>query len=105
MHERPDRTGRAPLLWRGRVERDRLAGLADVAVLAAAASDLDARRLPDHSERLRVDGVRGVIDILRAKSSLRPGHAPERATHVMVTLVSPAAYRAPLPDLGWPHAA
>jgi len=51
-----------------------------------------------------VDGFRAVIEIPRGKSSLDPWLTPERATHVMLLLMSPAAYRALFLDLGWSHA-
>lgn len=99
----PDLAAAVGLVVDGAGEIVRRVAPLDLAVRAAAASDPDAQRLLDHSERLRVDGYRAMIELLRAKSSLRPGLSPERATQVLLFLVSPSAYRTLVLDLGWSH--
>jgi AcrR family transcriptional regulator len=75
----------------------------DLAVRTAAETDPDAAAFLDDNEQRRLDGYRAMIDFLRAKANLRPSLTPERATHVMLFLVGPAAYRALVFDLGWSH--
>jgi len=76
----------------------------DLAVRTAAASDPDATRFLARNEQMRVDGYREMIDFLRRKSPLRAGLTAERATDVLLLLVSPPAYRALVADRGWSHA-
>jgi AcrR family transcriptional regulator len=76
----------------------------DLAVRTAAANDPDAARFLARNERMRVDGYREMIDVLRRKSPLRAGLTVKRATDVLLLLVSPAAYRALVADCGWSHA-
>ena len=76
----------------------------DIVVRTAAESDPDTARVLSHSEQLRVDGYREVIDLLRAKSELRRGLTRERATHLLLLYVGPAVYRALVVDCAWTHA-
>ena len=76
----------------------------DLAVRTAAASDPDAARFLARNEDMRVDGYREMIDFLRTKSPLRANLSAERATDVLLLLVSPAAYRTLVVDRGWSHA-
>lgn len=76
----------------------------DIVVRTAAESDPDTARVRGHSEELRVDSYREIIDFLRAKSGLRPELTPERATHLLLLYVGPAAYRALVGDCAWTHA-
>ena len=78
--------------------------LLDLVVRTAAESDADAARFLGHNEQLRADGYRALIEHLRAKAELRAGLTVERATHVMLLLVGPAAYRALVAEAGWSHA-
>ncbi len=75
----------------------------DLAVRAAAASDPDAARFLAHNENMRIDGYRGMIDLLHAQAPLRANLSPERVTDVLLLLVSPSAYRALVLDRGWSH--
>lgn len=75
----------------------------DLAVRTAAASDPDAARFLSRNERMRADGYREMIDLLRAKSPLRANVSAERATDVLLLLVSPSAYRALVMDRRWSH--
>jgi AcrR family transcriptional regulator len=77
----------------------------DLAVRTAAAGDPDAARFLTRNERMRVDGYRQLIDILRTKSPLRRDCSPEHATDMLLFLVSPAAYRALVVERGWSHGA
>ena len=76
----------------------------DLAVRTAAASDPDAARFLARNESMRVVGYREMIDFLRTKSPLRANLSAERATDVLLLLVSPAAHRALVADRGWSHA-
>ena len=76
----------------------------DLAVRAAAASDPDAARFLAQNERLRLEGYREMIDFVSTKSPLRAGLSAERATDVLLLIVSPAAYRTLVADRGWSHA-
>lgn len=76
----------------------------DLTIRTAASSDPDAARFLARNESMRVDGYREMIDFLRTKSPLRAGLSAERATDVLLLLVSPAAYRALVADRGWSHA-
>ena len=75
----------------------------DLAVRTAAATDPDAARFLSQNERMRADGYREMIDLLSMKSPLRAGLSPERATDLLLFLVSPAAYRTLVADRGWSH--
>ena len=68
-----------------------------------AASDPETARVLDNSERLRVDGYREVLGLLRAKAELRPGLSLERATDVLLLLVGRDAYHALVDERGWAH--
>ena len=80
------------------------AALLDLVVRTAAESDPDAARFLQHNDRLRVDGYRALLERLSAKAELRAGLTVERATHVMLLLVGPAAHRALVAEAGWSHA-
>jgi AcrR family transcriptional regulator len=76
----------------------------DLAVRAAAASDPDAARFLAQNERLRLEGYREMIDFVSTKYPLRASLSAERATDVLLLIVSPAAYRTLVADRGWSHA-
>jgi AcrR family transcriptional regulator len=75
----------------------------DLAVRTAAASDPDAGRFLTRNEQMRADGYREMIDLLHTKSPLRATLSVERATDVLLLLVSPTAYRALVAERGWTH--
>jgi AcrR family transcriptional regulator len=75
----------------------------DLAVRTAAAGDPDAALFLARNEQMRVDGYRQMIDVLGTKSPLRPGLSLERATDILLFLVSPAAYRALVVERDWSH--
>ena len=100
----PDVRKAVRLVVEGAGEIVRRAAPLDLAVRAAAESDPDVARFVRSNEQLRVDGYREVVDFLRAKAELRPELTPERATDLMLLLVSPAAYRALVAERAWSHA-
>jgi AcrR family transcriptional regulator len=85
----------------GDIER-RVAPL-DLAARAAAASDPDTARVWDHHEKMRAEGYRDIVDVLRGKAELRPGMTPERATDLCLLFVGPAVYRSLVMDRAWAH--
>ncbi len=100
----PDVTTALRSIVEGAAEIVRRVTPLDLVVRAAAESDPDTARILRHNEQLRVDGYREMVDLLRAKSGLRRGLTPERATHVLLLYVGPAAYRALVEDCAWTHA-
>jgi AcrR family transcriptional regulator len=68
-----------------------------------ADSDPETARVLAGSERLRVDGYREVLGLLRAKAELRAGLSLERATDVLLLLVGRDAYHALVDERGWSH--
>jgi AcrR family transcriptional regulator len=75
----------------------------DTVVRAGAAGDPDAARVRAFHERWRADGYRAILEILRAKSDLRAGVSPERATHLLLLYIGMDAYRVLVHDFGWTH--
>ena len=68
-----------------------------------ADSDPETARVMAGSERLRVEGYREVLGILRGKEELRTGLSLERATDVLLLLVGRDAYHALVDERGWSH--
>ena len=75
----------------------------DLAARAAAESDPDTARVWDHHEKMRAEGYREIVDLLRGKGELRPGLTPERATDLLLLFVGPAVYRSLVMDRAWSH--
>ena len=75
----------------------------DTVVRANAQSDPDTARVWASHERLRTDAHRAILEILVAKSSLRDGMTPERATHLLLFYLGSDAYRPLVHDFGWTH--
>ena len=88
----------------GAAEIERRVTPLDLAVRAAAESDPETARVWDHHERMRSEGYREIIDLLRGKSELRRGLTPERATDLLLLYVGPAVYRSLVMDRAWTHA-
>jgi AcrR family transcriptional regulator len=63
--------------------------------------DEEVRALWEHSEKLRVDGYRKVIDELARKGPFRPGIDAEAALDVLLALLSPDLYLFMAKDRGW----
>jgi len=75
----------------------------DTVVRASAGSDPDTARVRAFHERWRAEGYRAMLEILRAKSALRDGITPERATHLLLLYVGTDMYRVLVHDFGWSH--
>ena len=74
-----------------------------VVASGAAAGDPDVAVVVDRHERWRVDGYRGMLDVLRAKAPLRDELTPERATDLLLLYVGMDVYHALVETLGWSH--
>ncbi len=72
-------------------------------VRATAESDPETARVWAFHERLRAAAHRAILEILVAKSPLRDGLTPERATHLLLFYLGSDAYRPLVHDLGWTH--
>jgi AcrR family transcriptional regulator len=72
-------------------------------VRATAESDPDTARVWAFHERLRAGAHRAILEILVAKSPLRDGLSPERATHLLLFYLGSDAYRPLVHDFGWKH--
>jgi AcrR family transcriptional regulator len=75
----------------------------DTVVRASADRDTDTARVRAFQERLRAQGYRDILEILRAKSALRTGLTRERATQLLLLYVGTDVYRVLVSDLGWAH--
>ena len=75
----------------------------DTVVRAGAGSDPDTASVRALHEGWRAQGYRAIIDILGAKSTLRSGVSPERATDLLLLYVGMDVYRVLVLDLGWTH--
>jgi AcrR family transcriptional regulator len=72
-------------------------------VRATAESDPDTARVWAFHERLRAGAHRAILEILVAKSPLRDGLTPERATHLLLFYLGSDAYRPLVHDVDWTH--
>jgi len=75
----------------------------DTVLRANARNDPDTARVWAFHERLRADAHRAILEILVAKSPLRDGMTPERATHLLLFYLGSDAYRPLVNDFGWTH--
>ena len=74
-----------------------------VVASGAAASDPEVAEVVDRHERWRVEGYRGMVEVLRAKSALRAGLTPERANDLLLLYVGMDVYHALVEVAGWSH--
>ena len=74
-----------------------------VVASGAAASDPEVAEVVDRHERWRVEGYRAMVEVLRAKSALRPGLTPERANDLLLLYAGMDVYHALVEVAGWPH--
>jgi hypothetical protein len=74
-----------------------------VVASGSAAGDPDVAVVVDRHERWRVDGYRGMLDVLRTKAPLRDGLSPERANDLLLLYVGMDVYHALVETLGWSH--
>ena len=72
-------------------------------VRATAESDPDTARVWAFHEQLRAGAHRAILEILVAKSPLRDGLTPERATHLLLFYLGSDSYRPLVQDAGWTH--
>ena len=72
-------------------------------VRATAESDPDTARVWAFHEQMRARAHRAILEILVAKSPLRDGLTPERATHLLLFYLGSDAYRPLVHDFGWTH--
>lgn len=75
-----------------------------VVASGSAASDLEVAEVVDRHERWRVEGYRGMVEVLRAKSALRAGLTPERANDLLLLYAGMDVYHALVEVAGWSHA-
>ena len=77
----------------------------ETVVRATAASDPEAAAVWGHHERLRVDGYRGMVELLAAKAPLVDGLTLDRATDLFLLYFGPLPYRGLVVDRGWSETA
>jgi hypothetical protein len=75
----------------------------DTVVRASAESDLEAGRAWAFHEQRGADAHRAILEILVAKSPLRAGITPQRATHLLLFYLGSDACRPLVHDFGWTH--
>ena len=75
----------------------------NIVVRASAERDPDTARVWAFHEQMRADAHRAILEILVAKSPLRAGLTPERATHLLLFYLGSDAYRPLVHDFGWTH--
>ena len=75
----------------------------DTVVRAGAGSDPDTAAVRDFHERWRAQGYGTMVEILTAKSAVRPGLSHERATQLLLLYLGMDVYRVLVLDFGWAH--
>jgi AcrR family transcriptional regulator len=68
-------------------------------------SDADIARVRAIHERLRRDGYRDIVGVLRQKTRLRHGVSVGHATHLLLLYLGVDVYRVVTVEFGWPHEA
>lgn len=91
------------MLVRGVGEIVRRAAPLDALVQATGSHDPEAAAIRVHHERLRVDGYRGMVEMLQAKVPLRAGLTLEMATELMLFYLGPHAFNGLVADGGWAY--
>jgi hypothetical protein len=74
-----------------------------VVASGAAASDPEVAEVVDRHERWRVEGYRGMVEVLRTKTALRAALTPERATDLLLLYAGMDVYHALVEVAGWSH--
>lgn len=74
-----------------------------VVASGSAASDPEVAAVVERHERWRIEGYRGMVDVLRAKAPLRADLTPERATDLLLLYVGMDVYHALVEVAGWSH--
>jgi AcrR family transcriptional regulator len=72
-------------------------------VVRGAVHEPEAKAVRDHSEQLRRDGYRAIIQYVQGQFGLRDDLNTEQATDLMLTLAGPSVYRTLVVDYGWAH--
>jgi AcrR family transcriptional regulator len=100
------RTGAEALRWfaQGNGAILARAGVLDD-VVRSARHEPEAVAIRAHSEQLRRDGYRRIVEHLGSAFGLREGVSPEAGTDVMLTLGGGSVYRTLVVDYGWSDAA
>jgi AcrR family transcriptional regulator len=75
----------------------------DSVVRASGSHDPEAAAIRAFHERLRVDGYRGMVEMLQAKLPLRAGLTLERATELILFYLGPHAFIGLVTDGGWAY--
>src|SRR6478752_2109719 len=70
-------------------------------VRATASSDPDVEQVWTYHEKLRLQGYRGMIDVLTMKAPLAAGMNPEKATELLLLYMGPHTYRGLVIDYNW----
>jgi AcrR family transcriptional regulator len=74
-----------------------------VVASGTAASDPEVAEVVDRHERWRVEGYRGMVEVLRAKAPLWAGLTPERANDLLLLYAGMDVYHALVEVTGWSH--
>jgi AcrR family transcriptional regulator len=101
--EEPDVRLALRLVVGGAGEIIRRAAPLDVVVRATGSHDPEAAAIWAHHERLRIEGYRGLLEMLVAKTPLRSGLSLDRATDLLLFLLGPHAYVGLVIDRAWSH--
>jgi AcrR family transcriptional regulator len=101
--EEPDVMRALRVLVGGAGEIVRRAAPLDTVIRATGSHDPEAAAIWAHHERLRAEGYRGMVELLRAKAPLEASISPERATELLLFYVGPHAYGGLVIEAGWPH--
>jgi AcrR family transcriptional regulator len=72
-------------------------------VVRGAVHEPEAKAVRDHSEQLRRDGYRAIIQHVHSQFGLRDHLDTEKATDLMLTLAGPSVYRTLVVDYSWAH--
>jgi AcrR family transcriptional regulator len=75
-----------------------------VVASGSAVSDPEVAEVVDRHEKWRVEGYRGMVEILMAKAPLRPGVSPKRANDLLLLYAGMDVYHALVEVTGWSHA-
>ncbi len=75
----------------------------DAVVRATGSHDPEAAAIRAYHERLRVDGYRGMVEMLQAKVPLRAGLTSEGATDLILFYLGPHAFTGLVTDGGWAY--
>jgi AcrR family transcriptional regulator len=74
-----------------------------VVASGSAASDPEVAEVVDRHERWRIEGYRGMVEVLRTKAPLRANLTPERANDLLLLYAGMDVYHALVEVAGWPH--